>query len=476
MTVPFPGRTGDDWRPFSDRGNFQALLAREGGVGALPFAAGRRYNFSTFLMGPSPAALHDGPRDVLPQCTPLADTGTRPAMSLSSIVLSCHLFADLDLWGQKLATSDLAVILLLVLLEGLLSIDNALVLGLLAKRLPPHQRTRALSYGLIGALVFRIIAISVAGFLLRWTAVKFVGGAYLVYIAVRHIFFETHEAHEDKIILDEQGQPQLVDSETGQELTTAEIKLEILERVPIGGSLVTDEMVSGSDSQEIARPSLSDSQAGGASTRRGKHAGFWRTVLVIELTDVAFAVDSILAAMALAGGRFEKRWLVIAGGFLGVVLMRFAAAVFIRLLERFPRFEISAYLLVAIIGFKLLADWSFNGDWSFRDSMLATRMPPTWKARFEDVEVARVDSVRRYEDWLDRRWIFGLNARSVPDPEAPAGIPAIRDPNQPLEIPHLLDFHDIRRPECMSFWALMMVCFCLGFLPRKTEPAAAVAP
>jgi hypothetical protein len=210
--------------------------------------------------------------------------------------------------------------------------------------------------------------------------------------------------------------------------------------------------------------------------RQGKHAGFWRTVLVIELTDVAFAVDSILAAMALAGGRFEKRWLVIAGGFLGVVLMRFAAAIFIRLLERFPRFEISAYMLVAIIGFKLLADWSFNGDWSFRDSMLATRMPPAWKAGFERLEVARIGTVQRYEDWLDRRWIFGLNERSVPDPDAQGGVAAIRDPDQPLEIPHLLDFHDIRRPECMSFWALMMICFCLGFLPRKSEPADAVTP
>jgi len=406
----------------------------------------------------------------------LADSGTRLAMSFPSILPSCHLLADLELWGQTLATTDLAVILLLVLLEGLLSIDNALVLGLLAKRLPKHQRTRALSYGLIGALVFRIIAISVAGFLLRWTAVKFVGGAYLVYIAVRHIFFETREAHEDKMIVDEQGQPQLVDSETGQELTTAEIKLEILERVPIGGSLVADEMTNLSDSQEIARPSLSDSQASSAGVRQGKHAGFWRTVLVIELTDVAFAVDSILAAMALAGGRFEKRWLVIAGGFLGVVLMRFAAAIFIRLLERFPRFEISAYMLVAIIGFKLLADWSFNGDWSFRDSMLATRMPPAWKAGFERLEVARIGTVQRYEDWLDRRWIFGLNERSVPDPDAQGGVAAIRDPDQPLEIPHLLDFHDIRRPECMSFWALMMICFCLGFLPRKSEPADAVTP
>jgi predicted tellurium resistance membrane protein TerC len=48
-------------------------------------------------------------------------------------------------WGQEVGWGDLGVVGLLVLLEGVLSIDNALVLGLLAKRLPKHQRSRALT-------------------------------------------------------------------------------------------------------------------------------------------------------------------------------------------------------------------------------------------------------------------------------------------------------------------------------------------
>jgi len=55
-----------------------------------------------------------------------------------------------------------------------------------------------------------------------------------------------------------------------------------------------------------------------------------------------------------------KLWVVIVGGMLGVILMRVAAAMFIRLLERFPRFETSAYLLVCVIGLKLVVDWGFN--------------------------------------------------------------------------------------------------------------------
>ena len=98
-------------------------------------------------------------------------------------------------------------------------------------------------------------------------------------------------------------------------------------------------------------------------------------MLVIELTDIAFAVDSILAAMALAGARQSKLWVVITGGVIGLVLMRFAARMFISLLEKFPRFELSAYLLVIVIGLKLLADWGVNSDWSFDKPQVDGRQP-----------------------------------------------------------------------------------------------------
>ena len=60
------------------------------------------------------------------------------------------------IFGQELAWHDLGVVGLLILLEGVLSIDNALVLGLLAKRLPKEQQSKALTYGLVGAFVFRV--------------------------------------------------------------------------------------------------------------------------------------------------------------------------------------------------------------------------------------------------------------------------------------------------------------------------------
>lgn len=357
-----------------------------------------------------------------------------------------------EILGQRLEAQDLAVVALLVVLEGLLSIDNALVLGLLAKRLPKHEQSKALWYGLAGAFVFRVAAVLLASILLRWTFAKFLGGAYLVYIAVRHLFFESKETGEEKIVLDEHGHPKLVEQETGAPLTEAEEELEIKERVPV--------------------------YMDAAMRKRMGLASFWPTVFVIELTDIAFAVDSILAAIAMVGSPppghppdalHPKLWVVVLGGIVGLMLMRVAARIFIRLLERFPRFEIAAYLLVIVIGLKLLADWSVNSDWSFDQPKFVSDRLGGWKQSFEDFERGRRDLVHDYESWLKNNWVFGLaegHGHQAPEQPAGEGKPQELD-HDPLHTPHLLDFHTPSRPEFIVFWGLMVTCFFLGFLPKK---------
>jgi YkoY family integral membrane protein len=218
------------------------------------------------------------------------------------------------IFHQTFAPRDLLLVLLLVLLEGLLSIDNALVLGLLARRLPASQRAKALSYGLIGSFAFRLAAVAAAGWLLKWSVVKLLGGGYLLYVVGNHFVSSGKKPARERT-----------------ELPTR----------------------------------------------------FWPAVLSIELTDAAFAIDSILAGIALvgpspvAGSIHPKLWVVMLGGMLGVVLMRFAAAGFIWLLHRFPRFELSAYLLVTVVALKLIADWAFGGP----DGVLnfeATGRPEFW--------------------------------------------------------------------------------------------------
>src|SRR5215208_2662177 len=131
------------------------------------------------------------------------------------------------MFGQTFAPNDLVLIGLLVILEGVLSIDNALVLGLLAKRLPKSQQKRALTYGLVGAFVFRVIAIALAAYLFRWRVVKLLGGAYLIYVAVKHFFFE-RDSHEGHVEIGPDGLPALREDATGGPLPAGEAEKETL--------------------------------------------------------------------------------------------------------------------------------------------------------------------------------------------------------------------------------------------------------
>ena len=85
------------------------------------------------------------------------------------------------------------------------------------------------------------------------------------------------------------------------------------------------------------------------STRRPS-SQFWVVVFWIEFTDLVFAVDSILAAVALT----NDYWAIVIGGLIGVVGIRFAAGKLIKILNRYPKLESLAYLLVAGVGLKVL--------------------------------------------------------------------------------------------------------------------------
>ncbi len=187
----------------------------------------------------------------------------------------------------------MATVVMLVLLEGLLSADNALVLAIMVRHLPRNLQQRALLYGLGGAFLFRLIAILLATYVLQLWWLQALGAAYLLFLPIKHFV-----AHAKK----------------------SEVK-------PVG-------------------------------------AGFWPTVVAVELTDVAFAIDSVLAAVSFINNRLDKIWVVYFGAIIGIVLLRFAAGGFIRVLERYPVLDHVAYLLVGWIGVKL----SFLAGNNFMDT------------------------------------------------------------------------------------------------------------
>ncbi|WP_078546436.1 TerC family protein [Litchfieldia alkalitelluris] len=197
------------------------------------------------------------------------------------------------------------VLLVLIALEGILAADNALVMAIMVKHLPEDQRKKALFYGLAGAFVFRFGSLFAISFLVDVWQVQAIGAIYLIFIAVNHLVkkFVLKKPHDDE-----------------HETTDKPIK---------------------------------------------KQSGFWMTVLKVELADIAFAVDSILAAVALAvtlplttlpqiGGMDGGHFLVIlAGGIIGLIIMRFAATYFVKLLHRKPGLETAAFLIVGWVGVKL---------------------------------------------------------------------------------------------------------------------------
>ncbi len=182
---------------------------------------------------------------------------------------------------QALHALDLLTIGTLAILEGILSVDNALVLAILVRTLPREQQRKALTYGIVGAFVFRFIALIFAAYLMRLNIFKLIGGGYLIYLAMKHMFFFYKE-----------------------------------------------------DAYKL-RPANAGS--------------FWKTVAAVELTDIAFSIDSITTAVAMS----DKLIIVWLGGIMGIIFLRFVSSYFVRLLEKFPRMEDLAYQLVFFIGTKL---------------------------------------------------------------------------------------------------------------------------
>lgn len=107
--------------------------------------------------------------------------------------------------GYAFEPSHLAILATLILLEGVLSFDNAAVLAAMVRKLPPEQRSKALYYGLAGAYAMRIAAIFGAAFLIRYPVIKLIGGTYLLYLAAKHLFFEPHKEHVEHTMLSRLG-------------------------------------------------------------------------------------------------------------------------------------------------------------------------------------------------------------------------------------------------------------------------------
>jgi len=155
-------------------------------------------------------------------------------------ILSTYIqFFDWEMWKEILSDPvSWGLISTLIIIEGLLSADNALVLAVLVKHLPDKQRKRALMYGMLGAYFFRFLFIGIGVYLVDFWFIKLLGALYLGWLCIAHFL------------------------RIGAEDSVKEVKKSgIMVRV---------------------------------------FGTFWATVISVELMDIAFSIDAIFAAFAIS--------------------------------------------------------------------------------------------------------------------------------------------------------------------------------
>ncbi|MFN8503136.1 TerC family protein [Kouleothrix sp.] len=207
----------------------------------------------------------------------------------------------------------ITIIAQLIFLECILSIDNAAVIGAMVTKLPNDKRTpwpamlqpilgrfdkllgsqreSALKVGLFGAYAGRIVMLALASIIIKNPWMQILGALYLIYLALKH-FVERFQHHQQQRRADD------------------------------------------------------------TSERPAKPQSFWQVVLTIELADLAFSLDNVVAAVSLS----ERLWVVVAGVAIGIVVIRFAATLFTRLIAWEPALEHAAYLLLVAIGGELILE------------------------------------------------------------------------------------------------------------------------
>ena len=188
--------------------------------------------------------------------------------------------------------ASLAIVGNLIIIESLLSVDNAAVLATMVGDLPKDQRKKALRYGIFGAYIFRGLCIIFASFLIQFWFLKPLGGLYLLYLVYDH--FKARPAHDDDAVNKQKSW--------------------------------------------FYRHTL------------GLFGKFWATVALIELMDLAFSIDNVFAVVAFT----DNLILICVGVFIGILAMRLVAQAFVLLMGKYPFLETAAFVVIGMLGLKLV--------------------------------------------------------------------------------------------------------------------------
>lgn len=208
-----------------------------------------------------------------------------------------------SLLGDDLGKAFLTI-LNIILVESLLSVDNAAVLATLVMDLPEGQRTKALRIGLVLAYIFRGTALVLAGYLIQIEWLKLAGGGYLLFLCIK-FFYDNIVKHKGVL---------------------EEAEDEVKELVP--------------------------------KKRLFGLSQFWSTVIMVEAMDLVFSLDNVLAAVAYT----KNIYIICIGVFIGIITMRIVAGYFVKLMQRFPFLDNVAFIVIGILGIKLCYEFFFPAN------------------------------------------------------------------------------------------------------------------
>lgn len=243
----------------------------------------------------------------------------------------------------------LAVIGNLVIIESLLSVDNAAVLATLVIDLPKEQRSKALRYGILGAYAFRGLAMIFASYLIGFWWLKPIGGLYLLWLVI--------DQFKHQLKLGEIG------SLISRFLSLAALLFLIQNDGSISASaLWTFRILSGIylayliySIAKIKEDMGDDGEINKSNNKvyqffYKKIGTFWSTVILVEIMDMAFSIDNVFAAVAFT----PNILLIYVGVFIGILAMRFIAQWFVKLMEKYTFLETSAFIVILMLSLKLL--------------------------------------------------------------------------------------------------------------------------
>ena len=205
-------------------------------------------------------------------------------MDSAALTSLTPLFDEIDKWVE------LAPLLpVIVSLELVLSADNAVALAAISKKLKDKEsRVLALNFGIFISLIFRVLLIIFAQYILRYSQIKLLGGIYLLYLSI--------------------------------------------------GKIIDSYNINNNES--ISNPIKDNSS---------KYS-LLGVILLIAITDLAFSIDSVTAAVAIS----DQLLLVITGALIGVLALRFTSGLFLNWLEKYNNLESAGFLAIGIIGLKLI--------------------------------------------------------------------------------------------------------------------------